>query len=133
MHASAFKSLTEPRENNSTGFLYFMCADKGRPAFDPVVLFECLLLGYLCSISSERQRLELRLTNKVLDVSTSSQNRRQTSRFSPRHGRFSTALGGSDDMELDRYFISDHAGVFPVTLTNIEAQPFDGQATIEYL
>ena len=31
------------------------CADNGRPALDPVVLFKLLLLGYLYGVRSERQ------------------------------------------------------------------------------
>jgi transposase len=64
--------------------------DNGRPALDPVVLFKCLLLGYLFGIRSERQLMRevqvnvayrwflgLRLTDKVPDASTLSQNRRR--------------------------------------------------------
>jgi len=72
---------------------HLYCADNGRPALDPVVLFKCLLLGYLFGIRSERQLMRevqvnvayrwflgLRLTDKVPDASTLSQNRRR--RFS---------------------------------------------------
>lgn len=31
------------------------CADNGRPAFDPVLLFKMLFIGYLFGIRSERQ------------------------------------------------------------------------------
>ena len=31
------------------------CADNGRPAIDPVVLFKMLFIGYLFGICSERQ------------------------------------------------------------------------------
>lgn len=31
------------------------CADNGRPAVDPVVLFKMLFLGYLFGVRSERQ------------------------------------------------------------------------------
>jgi len=31
------------------------CADNGRPAVDPVMLFKMLFTGYLCGIRSERQ------------------------------------------------------------------------------
>jgi transposase len=71
-----------------TAHLY--CADNGRPALDPVVLFKMLFIGYLFGIRSERQLerevqvnvayrwfLGLRLTDKVPDASTLSQNRRR--------------------------------------------------------
>lgn len=63
--------------------------DNGRPAFDPVLLFKALFIGYLFGIRSERQLMReiqvnvayrwfmgLRLTNKVPDASTISLNRR---------------------------------------------------------
>jgi len=66
------------------------CADNGRPAIDPVVLFKILFLGYLFGIRSERQLVrELQanvayrwfigfgLTDKIPDASTFSQNRRR--------------------------------------------------------
>lgn len=66
------------------------CADIGRPALDPVMLFKMLFIGYLFGIRSERQLvreievnvayrwfLRLRLTDKVPDASTLSQNRRR--------------------------------------------------------
>ena len=66
------------------------CADNGRPAFDPVLLFKMLFIGYLFGIRSERQIvreievnvayrwfLGLRLTDKIPDASTLSQNRRR--------------------------------------------------------
>jgi transposase len=69
------------------------CADNGRPAIDPVVLFKMLFIGYLYSTRSERQLvrdiqvnvayrwfLGFGLTDKVPDASTISQNRRR--RFS---------------------------------------------------
>ena len=72
---------------------HLYCADNGRPALDPVVLFKMLLLGYLFGIRSERQLvreiqvnvayrwfLGLTLQEKVPDASTLSQNRRR--RFS---------------------------------------------------
>ena len=64
-----------------TAHLY--CADNGRPALDPVMLFKMLFIGYLFGIRSERQLvreievnvayrwfLDLRLTDKVPDAST---------------------------------------------------------------
>lgn len=64
--------------------------DNGRPALDPVVLFKILFIGYLFGIRSERQLereiqvnvayrwfLGLRLTDRVPDASTLSQNRRR--------------------------------------------------------
>jgi transposase len=72
---------------------HLYCADNGRPALDPVVLFKLLLLGYLYGVRSERQLMRevevnvayrwflgLRLRDKVPDASTLSQNRRR--RFS---------------------------------------------------
>lgn len=66
------------------------CADNGRPALDPTMLFKLLFIGYLYGIRSERQLirdvqvnvayrwfLRLGLTDKVLDASTLSQNRRR--------------------------------------------------------
>jgi transposase len=69
------------------------CADNGRPAIDPVVLFKMLFIGYLFGVRSERQIIReiqvnvayrwflgFSLTEKVPDASTISQNRRR--RFS---------------------------------------------------
>jgi transposase len=66
------------------------CADNGRPAIDPVVLFKMLFIGYLFGVRSERQLvrdiqvnvayrwfLGFGLTDKVPDASTISQNRRR--------------------------------------------------------
>lgn len=69
---------------------HLYCADNGRPALDPVVLFKILFIGYLFGVRSERQLMReiqvnvayrwflgLRLTDKVADASTLSQNRRR--------------------------------------------------------
>ncbi|HEX9861362.1 MAG TPA: IS1182 family transposase [Nitrospirota bacterium] len=69
------------------------CADNGRPAIDPELLFKMLFIGYLFGVRSERQLardvevnvayrwfLGLGLLEKVPDASTLSQNRRR--RFS---------------------------------------------------
>jgi len=69
---------------------HLYCADNGRPAQDPTMLFKALLVGYLFGIRSERQLIReievnvayrwflgLRLTDKVFDASTFSQNRRR--------------------------------------------------------
>jgi len=69
------------------------CADNGRPAIDPVVLFKMLFIGYLYGTRSERQLvrdiqvnvayrwfLGFGLMDKIPDASTISQNRRR--RFS---------------------------------------------------
>lgn len=66
------------------------CADNGRPALDPTLLFKLLLLGYLFGVRSERQLIRevqvnvayrwflgLSLTDKVPDASTLSQSRRR--------------------------------------------------------
>ena len=66
------------------------CADNGRPALDPTLLFKLLFLGYLFGVRSERQLIRdvqvnvayrwflgLNLTDKVPDASTLSQNRRR--------------------------------------------------------
>ncbi|MHB9029770.1 MAG: IS1182 family transposase [Candidatus Latescibacterota bacterium] len=66
------------------------CADNGKPAIDPVVLFKMVFIGYLYGIRSERQLvrdievnvayrwfLGLGLGDKVPDASTISQNRRR--------------------------------------------------------
>jgi transposase len=74
---------------------HLYCDNNGRPALDPVVLFKLLLIGYLFGIRSERQLmrevqcnaayrwyLRLKLTDKVPDASTLSQNRRRRFRDS---------------------------------------------------
>ncbi len=66
------------------------CADNGRPALDPVVMFRLLFIGYLFGVRSERQLMRevqvnvayrwfarFRLTDRVPDASTFSQNRRR--------------------------------------------------------
>lgn len=66
------------------------CADNGRPPLDPTLMFKALFIGYLFGIRSERQLvreievnvayrwfLRLKLTEKVFDASTLSQNRRR--------------------------------------------------------
>ena len=66
------------------------CADNGRPAVDPVVLFKMLFLGYIFGVRSERQLVRdiqvnvayrwfigFGLTDKIPDASTFSQNRRR--------------------------------------------------------
>ncbi|WP_246165072.1 IS1182 family transposase [Pigmentiphaga aceris] len=68
--------------------LYSM--NNGRPALDPVVMFKLLFIGYLFGVRSERQLMRevqvnvayrwfigFRLTDKVPDASTFSQNRRR--------------------------------------------------------
>ena len=72
----------------ATAHLY--CGNNGRPAIDPVVLFKMLFIGYLFGIRSERRLVKeievnvayrwflgFRLTDKVPDASTLSQNRRR--------------------------------------------------------
>jgi len=69
---------------------HLYCADNGRPAIDPVVLFKMLFIGYLFGIRSERRLvkeievnvayrwfLDMRLTDRVPDASTFSRNRRR--------------------------------------------------------
>lgn len=66
------------------------CQDNGRPPVDPVRLFKIMLIGYLFGIPSERKLvkeievnvayrwfLRMSLTEKVIDASTLSQNRRR--------------------------------------------------------
>ena len=66
------------------------CADNGRPAVDPKIIFKMLFLGYLFGIRSERQIvrdvevnvayrwfLGYGLSDKIIDASTISQNRRR--------------------------------------------------------
>lgn len=68
----------------------FYCADNGRPALDPTLMFKALFIGYLFGIRSERQLvreievnvayrwfLRMKLTDPVFDASTLSQNRRR--------------------------------------------------------
>ena len=72
---------------------HLYCADNGRPALDPTLLFKALFIGYLFGIRSERALMReievnvayrwflgLGLTSAVPDASTISQNRRR--RFS---------------------------------------------------
>ncbi|WP_459203838.1 IS1182 family transposase [Ralstonia pseudosolanacearum] len=69
---------------------HLYCADNGRPALDPVVMFKLLFIGYLFGVRSERQLMRevqvnvayrwfarFRLTDRVPDASTFSQNRRR--------------------------------------------------------
>ncbi len=69
---------------------HLYCADNGRPAIDPVVLFKLLFIGYLYGVRSERQLVKevqvnvayrwflgFSLTDKIPDASTISQNRRR--------------------------------------------------------
>jgi transposase len=71
------------------------CADNGRPPLNPTLWFKALFIGYLFGIRSERQLvreievnvayrwfLRLKLTDRVFDVSTLSQNSRR--RFNDR-------------------------------------------------
>lgn len=66
------------------------CADNGRPPLDPTLMFKALFVGYLFGVRSERQLvreievnvayrwfLRLKLTDRVFDASTLSQNRRR--------------------------------------------------------
>jgi len=66
------------------------CPDNGRPPIAPEMLFKALFVGYLFGIRSERQLMReievnvayrwfigLRLTDKVFDASTFSQNRQR--------------------------------------------------------
>ncbi len=66
------------------------CADNGRPPLDPTCMFKALFIGYLFGVRSERQLvreievnvayrwfLRLKLTDKIFDASTLSQNRRR--------------------------------------------------------
>lgn len=66
----------------------YYCADNGRPALDPTLMFKLLFIGYLFGVRSERQLIRdvqvntayrwflgLTLTDKVPDASTLSQNR----------------------------------------------------------
>lgn len=68
----------------------YYCADNGRPAIDPTLLFKMLLVGYLFGIRSERRLVDevkvnvayrwflgLGLTDKVPDASVIWQNRRR--------------------------------------------------------
>lgn len=66
------------------------CPDNGRPPLDPTLMFKALFIGYLFGVRSERQLvreievnvayrwfLRLKLSDKVFDASTLSQNRRR--------------------------------------------------------
>lgn len=69
---------------------HLYCNNNGRPAVDPVLLFKMLFIGYLFGVRSERQLvrevqvnvayrwfLGLSLTDKIIDASTFSQQRRR--------------------------------------------------------
>ena len=69
---------------------HLYCDNNGRPAVDPVLLFKMLFIGYLFGVRSERQLvrevqvnvayrwfLGLSLTDKIIDASTFSQQRRR--------------------------------------------------------
>lgn len=69
---------------------HLYCDNNGRPAVDPVLLFKMLFIGYLFGVRSERQLvrevqvnvayrwfLGLGLTDKIIDASTFSQQRRR--------------------------------------------------------
>jgi transposase len=69
---------------------HLYCADNELPALDPVVMFRLLFIGYLFGVRSERQLMRevqvnvayrwfvrFRLTGRVPDASTFSQNRRR--------------------------------------------------------
>ena len=69
---------------------HLYCANNGRPALDPVVMFKLLFIGYLYGIRSERQLMRevqvnvayrwfagFGLVEKLPDASTFSQNRRR--------------------------------------------------------
>ena len=71
-------------------FAALYCADNGRPALDPTLMFKALFIGYLFGVRSERQLvreievnvtyrwfLRLKPTDRVFDASTLSQNRRR--------------------------------------------------------
>jgi transposase len=73
-----------------TASAHLYSADNGRPAIDPVQLFKLLFIGYLFGVRSERRLVQevqvnvayrwflgLGLTDKVMDASTLSQNRRR--------------------------------------------------------
>ncbi|KOS77088.1 hypothetical protein DM46_3453 [Burkholderia mallei] len=88
---------------------HLYCADNGRPALDPVVMFKLLFIGYLFGVRSERQLMRevqvnvayrwfarFRLTDKVPDASTFSQNRRHASRTRRCIRRSSTRSCGSE-------------------------------------
>ena len=77
---------------------HLYCSNNGRPALDPEALFKMLFIGYLFGVRSERQLvreievnvayrwfLRLRLTDKVPDASTISQNRRRRFRGTTIH------------------------------------------------
>ena len=68
----------------------YYCADNGRPALDPTLMFKALFVGYLFGIRSERRLIEeikvnvayrwflrMKLTDDVFDASTLSQNRKR--------------------------------------------------------
>ncbi|OAE45343.1 hypothetical protein A7J57_00085 [Agrobacterium tumefaciens] len=66
------------------------CADNRRPPLDPTLMFKALFIGYLFGVHSKRQMvresevnvayrwfLRPKLTDRVFDASTLSQNRRR--------------------------------------------------------
>src|SRR5258708_22561106 len=84
---------------------HLYCEDNARPALDPLVLFKVLLIGHLFGIRSERQLmrevhcnaayrwyLRLKLTDKVPDVSTLSQNQCRHCRDSDLYEKLSDVI-----------------------------------------
>lgn len=135
----------------ATAHLY--CADNGRPALDPVVLFKILFIGYLFGVRSERQLmreiqvnvayrwfLDLNLTDKVPDASTLSQNRRR--RFAGtdieqvifdgiveqamRHG-----LIGGEVLHTDSTHLKANANKKRFEIHRVEQRPADYLAELE--
>lgn len=135
----------------ATAHLY--CADNGRPALDPVVLFKILFIGYLFGVRSERQLmreiqvnvayrwfLDLSLTDKVPDASTLSQNRRR--RFAGtdieqvifdgiveqalRHG-----LIGGEVLHTDSTHLKANANKKRFEIHRVEQRPADYLAELE--
>ena len=92
------------------------CADNGRPAIDPEILFRMLLVGYLYGIKSEARLEEeinyniaykwfcgLDLTDKAPDATTISQNRRRRFRDNNIAEEIFNATGGYLVGTLDRF------------------------------
>ena len=92
------------------------CPDNGRPAVDPVRLFKIMLLGYLFGIPSERRLVKeiqvnlayrwflgMSLTEKVIDASTLSQNRRRRFKDNDVYERIFTRIV---EQAIDKGYIS---------------------------
>ena len=132
---------------------HLYCADNGRPALDPVVLFKLLLLGYLYGVRSERQLMRevevnvayrwflgLRLRDKVPDASTLSQNRRRRFAESTIYQEIfdeivllavSKGMASGSVLYTDSTHLKANANKNKYDLAEVEVKPADYLAALE--